>query len=171
MVLDFQWLRSILASATWAQVSALVSAGVVGQLLWSHYGILLNRRLPPHDLGAPLRGHTLEIFKQSFDAWAARMMAGRKVLLSHYFSSHVILVRHEVYMEHINRAERNGKLCPLLPPSVQRLNGEHSVINLPGGKGHQKHHRLRQKILSSLGPKYVLSLILGCPVVPLFPFW
>ncbi|CAE7584681.1 unnamed protein product [Symbiodinium natans] len=157
-----QWgkdLSEVLSKLTWPQLCGLASAGLLGQVLWSHYRILLRRRLPPHDLGVPLLGHTFGILKMGLERWALHVMEGKQTLLSHYFFTPAVIIRHEQYMKHIHRSELNGELCPLFPRSFERMIGENSVINLPGGKGHPKHKRLRGKLLASLGPQYVLSLI------------
>eukprot|EP00929_Paragymnodinium_shiwhaense_P040810 TRINITY_DN21249_c0_g3_i1.p2 TRINITY_DN21249_c0_g3~~TRINITY_DN21249_c0_g3_i1.p2 ORF type:complete len:103 (+),score=3.15 TRINITY_DN21249_c0_g3_i1:124-432(+) len=52
-------LRGHVGSFSWKQLLGVVSAGLVGKILWNHYGILRHRRLVPHDLGPPLIGHTL----------------------------------------------------------------------------------------------------------------
>ncbi|OLQ07063.1 Cytochrome P450 85A [Symbiodinium microadriaticum] len=151
--------RELLSKLTWPRVCALASAGVVARVLWSHYGILLRRRLPTHDLGLPLVGHTFEIKQESLEGWVNRVLKDKQAYLAHYFYSHTVLLRHELYMKHVHRAELDGKLCPFYPRGLSRLIGENSIIVLPGGKGHHKHKRLRGKLLSSLGPQYVLSIV------------
>jgi len=154
-----KWLRSLWEEPTWQKIVALASAGMLGQLLWSHYGVLFRKRLPATDLGWPLVGHTLSIFQQSLEGWAFNLMAGRQVLVANYLFDTTAIINYDVYTKHIHRTELDGKLCPLFPKGFRTLIGPNSVIMLPGGKGHSKHKRLRAKLLASLGPNYVLSIL------------
>ncbi|CAK9020320.1 unnamed protein product [Durusdinium trenchii] len=157
-----EWLRHLaerLASElSWSRLVALGACGLAGQILWSHYGILWHKRLPYHDLGPPIIGHTRKVFQESLENWGQRIMKGKPVLLANYLFTNTVVIRHEIYMKHVHRAELDGKLCPLFPSSIRAIIGENSVISLPGGKGHSKHKRLRGKLLRCLGPQYVLSL-------------
>lgn len=73
-----EWLQRLQPSQK--ELRWILAAGCaagLGQLLWRHYGILRHRRLPDHDLGLPLLGHTLEIFKHSLEGWGRKVMSGR----------------------------------------------------------------------------------------------
>eukprot|EP00929_Paragymnodinium_shiwhaense_P040812 TRINITY_DN21249_c0_g3_i4.p1 TRINITY_DN21249_c0_g3~~TRINITY_DN21249_c0_g3_i4.p1 ORF type:complete len:439 (+),score=90.86 TRINITY_DN21249_c0_g3_i4:124-1440(+) len=153
-------LRGHVGSFSWKQLLGVVSAGLVGKILWNHYGILRHRRLVPHDLGPPLIGHTLSIFRESLEGWAERVLKGKKVLLLNYLFQHaVIICDYSLYLKYIHRAELDGELICTMPPSFKPVLGEHSIILMPGGKGHTKHKRMRNKILGSLGPRNTLKLV------------
>ncbi|CAJ1384751.1 unnamed protein product [Effrenium voratum] len=95
----------------------------------------------------------------SLERWALKLMEGRQVLVANYLFESRAIIKYDVYTKHIHRTELDGKLCPVLVPAVRALVGPNSVIMLPGGKGHSRHKRLRGKLLASLGPNYVLSIL------------
>jgi len=153
------WLRSLAEKVSWREVCGLASAGLLGKVLWDHYGILRHSRLPPSNLGPPIIGHTLSIFQNSLDVWGDAALKGKDVLLANYLFGTAALVKYHVYQEHIQRAELDGKLRPEWPAGFKGLLGPNSIIVLPGGKGHQHHKHLRGKILHSLAPKPVLAIL------------
>lgn len=145
-------------SSLWKETCALVSLFVVGKVVWDHYSILLYPRVPYHDLGWPVIGHSFRIFRKSLDVWRKDIMAGKRAVLSNFLYGHVVLVDYSLYLERIHRAELDGKLRPLWSPSTMEVLGKSSILSLPAGKGHPHHKRLRAKILSSLAPKPVLAV-------------
>ncbi|CAE8608430.1 unnamed protein product [Polarella glacialis] len=152
-------LRQGITNLSWREAAGLFSFGLFGKVLWSHYGILRHHKLPQHDLGWPLIGHTLSIFRDGIDTFVDSMMKGRKAVLCNFLFTHAVLIDYPVYLEHIHRDELDGKLSPKWIPSMATLMGKSSILALPGGKGHALHKRLRSKILHSLASKPVLAIL------------
>lgn len=151
-----------LEALTWENCCNLLkvlSLGLLGRSLWNQYWVFRHGNLPPVDLGLPILGHTLQIFKFSLEEWGYRLMKGSAVKVTNFLFTTCTMVSYPVYLKHIHRAELDGELVPAWIPSMKALVGDHSVIALPGGKGHGLHKRLRAKILSSMGPKPSLAFL------------
>lgn len=146
------------SAASWGKAGGALSALCLGRLFWAQYGILRHRGLPEHDLGLPVLGHTLRVFREALGVMGREMMRGRQALLMNFFFSNVVIVEYPLYMQCVHRAELDGELRPSWMPSMQQLLGERSILVLPGGKGHPMHKRLRGKILASLGSRNVLEM-------------
>lgn len=144
---------------SWAHCLGILSAGFVCKVLWGQYGILRHDKLPSSDLGWPIIGKTLAVFRMSLEDFGRTVMQGRAVRITNFFFSNVALVSYPVYQRYLHRLELDGELTPAWLTSTATVLGLRSVLVLPGGRGHALHKRLRGKILSSLAPRPTLATL------------
>jgi len=152
-------MRNPLACVGTGLGSAVLAAIV--SVFWTQYSLLLSRSLPKRvDLGLPFFGHTLAIFREGIENWAKTIINKYEpfdaVLLCYLFQP-TVLISNKLYKERVLRLDNDGELITVFPPGMDKLIGPHSLIVLPGGKGHTQHHRIRAKCLRALAPKQVLG--------------
>eukprot|EP00928_Gymnodinium_smaydae_P076618 TRINITY_DN59661_c0_g1_i1.p1 TRINITY_DN59661_c0_g1~~TRINITY_DN59661_c0_g1_i1.p1 ORF type:complete len:488 (-),score=58.93 TRINITY_DN59661_c0_g1_i1:128-1399(-) len=111
-------------------------------------------------MGIPFFGHTLDIFRMGIENWGnaiRKKYAPFEAALLFYLFQPTVVISHKLYKEHVQHLDNAGDLVPLFPPGFDKLLGKHSMITLPGGKGHTQHHRIRAKCLRALAPLQVLG--------------
>jgi cytochrome P450 len=154
-----QWIIDAVKGLKWYEIGGITAGAVIAKLMLNQYGVLRYRNLPEHDLGLPIIGHTRTVFKESLEVWGYNLSKGKKVLITNFLFSNVCLVKYSVYQKYLHKEELEGKLCPGYFPTFKAIAGPNSILLLPGGKGHQKHKKLRSKLLGCLGPKPMLQMI------------
>eukprot|EP00928_Gymnodinium_smaydae_P063045 TRINITY_DN46743_c0_g1_i1.p1 TRINITY_DN46743_c0_g1~~TRINITY_DN46743_c0_g1_i1.p1 ORF type:complete len:493 (+),score=78.28 TRINITY_DN46743_c0_g1_i1:62-1540(+) len=139
---------------------ALVAAALSGRFLWYQYGVLLNHNLPTHHLECPFVGSTLGMFWYGYANWARLIRKQYSVLFTNFCGVNSALISWPVYEAHVKKADNGGQLDQgQFPQYMVDLIGDKSILFLKAGKGQEKHHRLRNKVLASMSPKRVLALV------------
>ncbi|CAE8613311.1 unnamed protein product [Polarella glacialis] len=144
-------------------IGALAAAVVLPQ-----YAILRHKQRPWTDLGTPFWGHTLTMLKVGVDIWVdlfiskVERQTGRpfRSVLRYAGFQHAVIMRYDVYRDHVQKLDQAGDLVPDLPPPFVKLLGKSSILNMrasfQAGLTPQ-HRRIRSKVMRALAPAQVLQ--------------
>jgi len=137
-----------------------LSTALVATVFRSQYIVLLKRNLPSYSLEVPVLGSTLSVFWYGYVKWSRGIGEQSKAVLTHLFFVNTVVVSWPVYEKYVKKADMNGELNQgAFPETMVQLLGENTILLMKAGKGQEKHHRLRSKVLRSLTPKRVFDLV------------